>query len=98
MIIRIVKMTFRPEKAEEFLSLFNESKHLIRAFQGCTHLSLLRDENDPDVFFTYSYWDKEEDLNAYRESALFRNVWGRTKPLFRASPEARSLRHHTGTD
>lgn len=91
MIIRIVKMSFQPEKVTEFLSLFNASKDLIRNFEGCSHLELLNDIESPSTFFTYSFWRSEQDLQNYRNSELFANVWSQTKILFAAKPEAWSL-------
>ncbi|CAN5570661.1 antibiotic biosynthesis monooxygenase [soil metagenome] len=91
MIIRIVKMSFQPEKVNEFLSIFNESKELIRNMPGCSHLELLNDLNEPSIFFTYSYWNSENDLNNYRKSAIFTFVWAKTKVLFNQKPEAWSV-------
>jgi heme oxygenase (mycobilin-producing) len=91
MIIRIVKMTFMPEKVNEFLEIFNSSKQLIRNFEGCSHLELLNDINSPNIFFTYSYWQCETHLNNYRDSELFGSVWKKTKPLFSAKAEAWSV-------
>ena len=91
MIIRIVKMTFLPEKVNDFIEVFNESKQLIRAFEGCNHLELLNDVNSTNIFFTYSYRDTEEDLNNYRHSELFKSVWAKTKVLFAAKTEAWSV-------
>ena len=93
MIIRIVKMTFQTEKVSEFHQLFIESKELIRNMPGCSHLELLNDINTPEIFFTYSYWNSENDLNNYRNSEVFANVWSRTKVLFSAKPEAWSVEH-----
>ncbi len=91
MIIRIVKMTFAPEKASEFLEIFNASKLLIRNMEGCTHLELLNDIKSPNVFFTFSHWQTENDLNNYRDSELFEIVWPKTKKLFAAKAEAWSV-------
>lgn len=91
MIIRIVKMTFQPEKTKEFQQIFNESKHLIRNMKGCSHLELLNDVNEKNIFFTYSYWESVNDLNNYRNSEVFANVWAQTKVLFVAKPEAWSV-------
>ncbi|MBL4625076.1 MAG: antibiotic biosynthesis monooxygenase [Flavobacteriales bacterium] len=91
MMIRIVKLTFRPDKIEEFLALFNDSKTKIRAFPGCNRLELLNDINTPNVFFTYSYWDKPESLEKYRNSELFNSVWAKTKVLFDGKPGAWSV-------
>ncbi len=90
-MIRIVKMTFDPEKVNEFLEVFNSSKHLIRAMEGCNRLELLNDINSPNIFFTYSYWNSENDLNNYRNSELFAKVWSKTKILFVAKAEAWSV-------
>lgn len=91
MIIRIVKMTFHPEKIKEFENIFNESKHLIRNMEGCSHLELLNDVNETNIYFTYSYWESENDLNNYRNSDVFAKVWAKTKTLFSAKPEAWSV-------
>lgn len=98
MIIRIVKMNFEPEKVDEFLELFNSSKDLIRNFKGCSHLELLNDLKSGTIFFTYSWWESEADLNNYRNSELFENVWSKTKILFSAKPEAWSLVQHAIID
>lgn len=91
MIVRIVKMSFQPDKVEDFLEQFDASKEKIRNFDGCEHLELLRDRDQPHIFFTYSYWVDEASLKAYRESELFRATWSKTKALFNDRPEAWSL-------
>ena len=95
MLIRIVRMTFKPEERENFLMLFEEVKGKIRHFPGCTHLELLEDYNDPNIFSTYSYWEDEADLNAYRHSGLFAEVWANTKSKFAAKPIAFSQKKYT---
>ena len=94
MIVRIVKMTFEQQKANEFLTIFNESKHLIRNMEGCSHLELLNDIHSPNIYFTYSYWDSDDDLNNYRNSELFNTVWAKTKVLFSAKAEAWSVKQN----
>jgi heme-degrading monooxygenase HmoA len=88
MLIRIVRMTFQEDKIEDFLEIFNRSKHLIRSFEGCQHLELLRDKNAQNMMLTYSYWLSEEHLNAYRNSELFKTTWAATKALFLDKPVA----------
>ena len=88
MIIRIVKMVFKEEETESFKQLFAERKSLIRNFHGCTHLELWQDKTDPNIFFTYSWWDSEEQLDAYRSSHFFDDTWRLTKRKFAAKPEA----------
>jgi hypothetical protein len=92
MIKRLVKMTFKPELTNEFVSLFNSKRELIAAVEGCTHVELLQDATNPNIFFTYSLWENESYIEAYRHSELFKSVWAKTKILFDDKPEAWSLK------
>ncbi|MFA6945012.1 MAG: antibiotic biosynthesis monooxygenase family protein [Pedobacter sp.] len=91
MITRIVKMTFKPESVNGFKEVFYESQKLIRAFDGCLRVDLMKDINNDCIFFTLSYWRSEEDLNLYRQSYLFKNTWSKVKPMFSEKAEAWSL-------
>ena len=91
MFIRIVKMSFEASKIELFLENFNTNKEKIRNFNGCNFLQLLRDKNNSTIFFTYSYWESEEKLEAYRNSELFKTVWAKTTILFNNKPMAWSV-------
>ncbi len=84
-------MSFELRHVEAFLKTFEENKNSIRAFEGCEFLELYRDKSNPNVFFTYSYWQSEGHLTNYRHSALFKRVWGNTKILFNEKPEAWSV-------
>jgi heme-degrading monooxygenase HmoA len=81
-------MTFKPEEIPAFLVVFEKSKNLIRGFEGNTHLELLQDKNNPNIFFTYSKWQDESFLEGYRNSELFLSVWKQTKILFAEKAEA----------
>ena len=91
MFVRIVKMSFSEENIPEFLANFETKKQYIRNFDGCLFLELYRDKHNTNIFFTYSYWNTEADLEHYRHSDLFKGVWAQTKPLFNAKPEAWSV-------
>ncbi len=88
MIVRVVKMTFRPVEVARFQELFEGWRHRIIAFPGCSHLELLHDHKDQRVFFTYSVWNGPDDLEAYRRSEVFSAVWPVVKALFDAPAEA----------
>lgn len=88
MIKRLVKMSFQPDKIEDFKILFAQNRDLIQGFEGCKHVELLQDTNNPCIFFTYSLWENEDFLNTYRQSELFARVWGATKILFNDKPQA----------
>ena len=91
MIVRIVQMTFRTDKTDEFVAMFNERKDRIRHFDGCRHLELWQDKKQPEIFFTYSHWDSETALDHYRFSEFFKETWGITKAMFAAPPQAWSV-------
>lgn len=91
MFVRIVKMSFKLNTLDTFLSNFDANKVKIRNTKGCNLLELYQDKNDPTIFFTYSYWDSERDLENYRNSDLFKRVWSETKVLFKNKPKAWSV-------
>ncbi len=91
MLIRIVRMHFTEAGVEEFLQIFEQHKQLIRDMDGCSHLELLRDADDPLTYTTLSYWKDEESLEKYRKSELFARVWGSVKTLFSERSQAFSL-------
>jgi quinol monooxygenase YgiN len=84
-------MYFQEDKIEDFLKIFEESKNLIRTFEGCEHLELWQDTSLPNVFCTYSHWKDESYLEKYRQSELFQTTWAKTKMLFAEKPQAFSL-------
>lgn len=84
-------MTFQSDCTEKFIHAFQLRKQAIASFEGCNGVSLLRDTQNPDVFFTYSRWDTAQDLEHYRKSVFFENTWSEVKVWFSARPEAWSL-------
>lgn len=91
MFVRIVKLSFHEEHIPAFLANFELMKTKIRNAEGNRFLELYQDKNDKRIFFTYSYWETEADLENYRQSELFYEVWTFTKQLFNAKPEAWSV-------
>ncbi|MBI3509998.1 MAG: antibiotic biosynthesis monooxygenase [Bacteroidetes bacterium] len=87
-ITRIVKMKFRNEATGTFMEIFSANKEKIAASPGCISVELRRDLYDETLFFTISQWRSAEDLENYRKSELFTEVWERTKKLFSEKAEA----------
>ncbi|CAI8393855.1 MAG: Uncharacterised protein [Flavobacteriales bacterium UBA4585] len=87
MIVRIVQLPITPgsENGQKFEALFQEYKTAILGTVGCERIQLLAADT---CYFTYSWWDSETDLNAYRDSATFGVVWPKTKALFSGKPLA----------
>jgi quinol monooxygenase YgiN len=84
-------MHFRAAEVETFLKVFNDNKTAIRNFPGCSYMDLLKDVNALNTFATISHWDNVEDLERYRQSALFQSVWVQVRKLFSARAEAFTL-------
>ena len=91
MFVRIVKMSFHEDKISNFLENFEVIKEKIRNAPGNRLLELYQDKTDKCNFFTYSYWETEQDLENYRNSELFFEIWTDTKKLFNNKPEAWSV-------
>ncbi|MCC2548690.1 antibiotic biosynthesis monooxygenase [Hymenobacter sp. BT175] len=91
MLIRVVRMTFAPDRVADFLTIFRDSQDQIRQMPGCRHLELWQDAANLNIYCTYSHWDSVEALNAYRGSELFGHVWPATKALFSAPVQAFSV-------
>ncbi|HLU86528.1 MAG TPA: antibiotic biosynthesis monooxygenase family protein [Taishania sp.] len=90
-MIRIVKLTFQEDKVQDFLSFFDTVKHIVNNFPGCEGMQLLQDIHNPSIVMTYSHWKDENDLENYRVSNEFKNIWSTIKPWFAQKAEAWSV-------
>ena len=89
--IRVVRMTFKKDKAEEFQDFFETVKEKIKEFKGCRYIAMLKDEKLENVFAFYSAWDNKDNLEDYRKSSFYRKIWSQTKSYFAAPPSAWSF-------
>ncbi|GAB7087650.1 putative quinol monooxygenase [Marinifilum fragile] len=92
MIIRFVKLEILPKHINAFKELTENEKADILAFEGCSYLQVLQDQNNPSIFFTVSHWESELALNIYRESDFFRGNWSQVKQWFANKPQAWSMK------
>ena len=91
MITRFVKLTFKEDKIEDFINIWNNSREKIAGFEGCNFVEMHQALVPDNVCFTHSIWESEDALNKYRHSDLFAITWAKTKILFDDKPEAWSL-------
>lgn len=91
MITRLVKLTIDPDKIKAFEDIFIANKERIAQYPGCLSLKVFKDVNRSNVYFTYSTWKSEADINSYRQSELFGSIWPNAKKTFCDKPEAWSL-------
>lgn len=90
-VLRIVKMEFEEELVCEFDALFSEIQSDIEAMPGCERVMMMKSSGAPNTRTTLSWWAHEDDLNNYRKSALFGEVWPQTKAKFAEKPLAWSV-------
>lgn len=91
MIVRIVKMVFKPDAVEPFKLFFDQIKTKVASYRGCQHMILMQGKQDKHILFTYSIWDDEDALNRYRDSETFTHIWTETKKGFAEKAEAWTL-------
>lgn len=87
-------MEFHAENVPAFMEIWHNSHPKIAQRPGCHSVALHHDARQANVLYTVSQWESEEDLNAYRDSDLFGQVWPATKALFSAPAKAFSLTPH----
>jgi heme-degrading monooxygenase HmoA len=90
-ILRVVRMDFRAEECGPFDLLFEDARSRISAVPGCLGVTCFSDVAGGGGRTTFSVWQSERALEAYRESALFKEVWALTKPGFQSRPVAWSM-------
>ena len=90
-ITRIVKMTFKPEHITDFENYFLGIKDLVSSQPGCNGVKLLKQIGGTGVFFTYSNWESEQDLNNYRSTDTFGEIWPKVKAWFADKADAWSV-------
>ncbi|HEY0667936.1 MAG TPA: antibiotic biosynthesis monooxygenase family protein [Sphingobacteriaceae bacterium] len=93
MITRIVKMTFDAGKPSAFEDTFYKMQPAIRNFEGCLGVELLKDINNPSVYFTISRWESSDALENYRASEFFKSTWTKVKPMFIERAQAWTLEY-----
>lgn len=91
MIKRIVCMEIHPDRTTEVEKILSENFHKIKSFNGCLHLEILRDKNEPNRFFSYSEWRSIDDLENYRSSEFFGVFWRQLRKNFQAKAKAWTL-------
>lgn len=90
-ILRLVRLTFKPENVEIFLDFFSKTRSSILAFEGCLELQHYRDREQPNVVYTLSRWASPEHLEKYRQSDFFKNTWEQVSRWFDDKPQAFTL-------
>lgn len=89
--VRWVQLTVDPAQRDAFLHLFKTYQSQIQNFPGCRSVELLEGP-EKGQFFTLSRWSAESDLENYRTSPLFAEIWPPVKATFSAPARAWTVR------
>ncbi len=84
-------MTFLETKINDFKVFVKSIEDAIRNFEGCEHLDMLQDLHNRNIFFSYSIWGSEKDLDNYRKSDFFKATWAKVRKWFGDRPKAWSV-------
>lgn len=98
MLHRIVRMVFDKDTKAQFTDIFYQKQPFIQAMDGCISVDLMNDERDEMAMATYSLWESEQYLEAYRHSELFIETWKEVKPLFSEKAKAWSYTKHVADE
>ena len=91
MLIRLVRLPASEASLPRLRAVLAEVMPTVRQQRGCTHLELLADHDQPTVLYTLSHWNSDNDLQRYRQSEIFAQVWPRLKAELGDRPSAVSL-------
>jgi len=94
MIVRMVRMTFKPEEASRFVALYTNVSPKIKATKGCLAVGLYHDVEAEFTYATISEWESKEDLEAYRQSEFFKETWAKVKLMQSSRAVAHSYEIH----
>jgi quinol monooxygenase YgiN len=84
---RLFYGTIQTGKEQEALTVLNEFVDRVKQFRGCLLGQLLQTGNE---VVGISTWATKEDLAAYADSAVARELFTRITPLFMGRPTVRS--------
>ena len=87
MYTRLFYGTIQPGKADEALQILRDFAQRIKQEYGCVLNQVLQ---NGDEVVGISSWATKEDLAAYADSALAKELFTRITPLFMGRPTARS--------
>jgi len=85
-VIRLIHIKVAPSEVERAREVWKtECAPLMIRQKGCTSEKLLHCREEPGEFISYSEWDSEEDIEAYRRSDAHKEIVAHSRRLEGAS-------------
>ena len=82
MIMRITWGKVKPGKWDEYEQVYREVVAKRRGTKGLRSRWLVQDTSDRNAGYAVSLWESAEDLKAYEESALLKQIYEDLQPFF----------------
>lgn len=87
MFTRLFYGTVQPDKETEAVAVLNEFVDRVKVLPGCLLTQLLQNGNE---IVGISTWATKEDLAAYADGEMARDLFTKITPLFMGRPTVRS--------
>jgi quinol monooxygenase YgiN len=87
MYSRLFYGTIQPGKVDEAWQVLNDFARRVKQQRGCVLNQVMQSGNE---IIGITTWETKEDLAAYADSELARDLFTRITPLFMGRPTARS--------
>jgi quinol monooxygenase YgiN len=87
MFTRLFYGTIQPGKSEEAMRVLTEFANKVRKQKGCVLTQVLQSGNE---VVGITSWETQQDLSAYADSEVARDLFRNITPLFMGMPTVRS--------
>lgn len=81
-------MKIKEHCLSDFINFISATNEKILETEGCKQLELLRDKEDPTVFFIYQFWDSEKSLSKYHRSEFYGRYKEQINSFFEENEQA----------
>jgi heme-degrading monooxygenase HmoA len=81
-VVRLIHVNVDPSQAAEVERIWNDDcAQLMIQQKGCRSEQLLKCEDAPGEYISYSEWDSQADIDAYRESEAHKQIQSHSRGL-----------------
>jgi heme-degrading monooxygenase HmoA len=92
-VIRLIYVRVDPSEAEHAETIWKkECAPLMIQQKGCISEKLLRAEDEPGAYISYSEWESHEDVETYRNSEAHREIVTHARGLKGAQADVKMYR------
>ncbi len=81
-VVRLIHVNVDPSQAAEVERIWNDDcAQLMIQQKGCRSEQLLKCDDAPGEYISYSEWDSQADIDAYRESEAHKQIQSHSRAL-----------------